>query len=200
MSPARNRLVVLAAALTFGVAAGLVKGNDTGFRDGIGNLSAPWLLVGFLPALRCRTLIGGAAMGLTSTVLALVGFYAALTVVLAGHLGGGGFFAEFTVEARANRVYFLAGIVTGPICGAAGAWLGRRHLDRVALVAGTVLAGEALAVGIGQGHQLAPPPLYFRWAVADWAPYLAEAFLGVLIIAAALLRNRRRARSTMQPR
>ena len=113
MTAARRLLAALLAAAAFGVLAGALKGNDSGVRGELGNLSAPWLLVAALPALRCRTALRGAAVGLLSTVVALVGFYAALTIVLAGHLGGGGYFRELIVETEANRIYFLAGLVTG---------------------------------------------------------------------------------------
>jgi hypothetical protein len=46
-------------AAAFGVAVGLFKGNDTGVRGGIGNLSAPWLLVALFPALHCRSVARG---------------------------------------------------------------------------------------------------------------------------------------------
>ena len=172
---------------------GAVKGNDTGLRGEIGNLSAPWLLVAFLPALRFATLRRGAVVGLVSTLSALVGFYGVLTVVLAGQLGGGGFLPEFLVESRANRIYFLAGMATGPLCGAVGAWLGARHPDTVLIVVGVVLAGEILVVALLSGHQLAPAPLYFAWGVADWRAYIAESILGLAVVLSALIRRPQRA-------
>jgi hypothetical protein len=162
------------------------KGNETGLRNGVGNLSAPWLLVAVLSALRCRTLPRGALMGLSGTLLALAGFYAALTVILAGQLRGGGFLAESLVEVRANRVYLLAGVVTGPLFGAVGAWVGRHHPQSVRLLVGFVLAGETLAVALINGRQLLPSPFFFRWSVADWKPYIGESLLGVVVVLAAI--------------
>jgi hypothetical protein len=46
--PMMSRLLLAAA---FGVAMGLFKGNNTGLRAGLGNLSAPWIVVAFLAAL-----------------------------------------------------------------------------------------------------------------------------------------------------
>jgi hypothetical protein len=183
--------LLLAAA--FGVAAGVFKGNESGVRGAIGNLSAPWLLVALLPALRCRTLPRGALMGLVSTLVALVGFYAALTAVLAGHLGGHGFLAELRVEAEANRIYFLAGVVSGPVFGAVGAWVGRRHPQSVWLVVGALVASEIFVVALVQGRQLLPAPLYFAWGVGDWTPYIGESMVGVAVVLAALWRRRSRA-------
>jgi hypothetical protein len=181
--------VLMAAA--FGMLAGVLKGNDTGLRGELGNLSAPWLLVAAVPALRCGTLLRGARVGLVSTVVALAGFYASLTLVLAGHLGSGGYLREFLVEAEANRIYFLAGLVTGPLFGAIGAALGRRQSGVVGFAVGGLFAGEVIGVALLQGRQLAPPPLYFRWGVDDWTPYVAEALLGLaIIIVAAIWRGR----------
>jgi uncharacterized protein DUF6518 len=192
MTPVKKVLATLLAAGAFGVAAGMFKGDAPGLRGGIGNLSAPWLLVAFLPALPCRTARRGALMGLASTAMALSGFYLALTVILTGHLGGGGHVRELLVEVGANRVYFIAGLVTGPLFGAAGAWVGRRRPDLATPVAGSLLAGEIVAVALAQGHQLAPAPLYFVWAVDAWPPYVAECLLGLGIIAAAVARRRSR--------
>ncbi len=113
-------------------------------------------------------------------------------MVLAGHLGGGGFLRELAVEAEANRIYFLAGVVTGPVLGAVGAWVGRRHPSAVWLLVGLLMAGEIVGVALLQGRQLAPPPLYFVWGVTDWTPYVGEALVGIAIIVAALGRRRRR--------
>jgi hypothetical protein len=183
---AKRLASALLAAAALGILVGAVKGNDAGLRAGIGNLSAPWLLVAFLPSLRCRSVVSGAVTGLLSTGVALAAFYATLTMILAGHLGGGGYVREVGVETAANRVYFLAGVVTGPLFGALGAWVGRRHPRGVWLVVGGLVAGEIVAVDLLQGHELMPPPLYFVWGVDDWTPYVAEAIVGVAIIVAAL--------------
>lgn len=193
VTPARRVLVALLLAGAFGLAAGVFKGDGPGLRAAIGNLSAPWLLVAFLPALPSRTPWRGALMGLGSTLVALSGFYVALTMVLVGHLGGGGHVRELLVEAGANRIYFLAGLVTGPLFGAAGAWVGRHRPALAMPVVGGLLAGEIVAVALAQGRQLAPPPLYFVWGVDSWTPYLAECLLGLGIIATTVARRRSRA-------
>ncbi len=189
---ARRVVTVLLLPAVFGIVMGLFKGDDAGLRSGIGNLSAPWLLVALLPALRCRTMWRGALVGFGSTMAALAGFYAALTVVLAGDLGGGGQVREFLVEAGSNRIYFLAGMVTGPLLGVIGAWVGNRHHSVWVLVVGCLVAGEIAGVALVQGLQLAPPPLYFRWGVDDWTPYIGESLLGLAIIVAAVARRRPR--------
>ena len=78
--PRRRSRTSLLLAAPFGAVAGAFKGNDPGLRSGIGYLSAPWLLIAFLPALQRRRARLGALTGLLSTLVALVGFYAALTL------------------------------------------------------------------------------------------------------------------------
>jgi hypothetical protein len=190
MAPAKRVWFGLLFAAAFGVAAGLFKGNDAGLRGGIGNLSAPWLLVALFPALHCRSVMRGALLGLASTLVALAGFYAALTAVLAGQLGGGGHLTELFVEVGANRIYFLGGIVTGPILGAIGAWIGRHRPDSLWLVVGALVAGEILVVALVRGHQLFLAPFYFSWGVTDWTPYIGESIVGIAIVLAALFRKR----------
>jgi hypothetical protein len=190
MGVSKRILSCLLVAAAFGVVAGLFKGDDSGLRGGIGNLSAPWLLVAFLPALGARTIGRGTVVGFVSTVVALIGFYASLTVVLAGHLGGQGYLPELLVESRANRVYFLAGVLTGPVLGAAGAWVGRHRRRWAALLTGSLLAGEVLVVAVVQGRQLLPAPVYFRWGVDDWTPYLAESALGTAVVLVTLWMSR----------
>ncbi len=192
MNPAKRVWFGLLFAAAFGVAAGLLKGNDTGLRGGMGNLSAPWLLVALFPALHCRPVMRGALLGFASTLVALAGFYAALTAVLAGQLGGGGHLAELLVEVDANRIYFLGGIVTGPILGASGAWIGRYQPTSLWLVAGALVASEILVVALVHGHQLFPAPFYFSWGVTDWTPYIGESIVGVAVVLAALWRKRSR--------
>jgi len=193
MNPAKRVRFGLLFAALFGVAAGLFKGNDAGLRGGIGNLSAPWLLVALFPALHCRSVMRGALLGLASTLVALAGFYATLTAVLAGQLGGGGHLSQLLVEVDANRIYFLGGIVTGPILGALGAWIGRHRPESLWLVVGALVAGEILVVALVHGHQLLLAPFYFRWGVTDWTPYVGESIVGIAIMLAALRRKRSRA-------
>jgi len=195
----RRAIVALALAGLFGVAAGLVKGDAEGLRAGLGNLSAPWLLVAFLPAVPYRTPARGALIGLTATLFALLGFYAALTLALAGHLGGGGPWAEFLVEVRANRVYVVLGLVTGPLAGAAGAWVGSRRRGLVPFVVGAALAAEIGVVRLVEGRQLLPPPLYLRWGVVDWTPYLGECAVGLVALLVVLVLRRRRRTGTVGP-
>jgi hypothetical protein len=181
---------LLSGALLFGAADGLLAGNTPGLHAGVANLSAPWLLVALLPASPTRSPARGALTGFACTMLALVGFYVAKTVLLAGQNGGGGFLAELGVEVRFNRIYFLAGLVTGPVFGAVGGWLGRRSRRAVWLACGALLTLEIAVVAAVSDRQLLPPPLYFSWAVADWRPYVLQTLAGLAVLTAAFTRPR----------
>jgi hypothetical protein len=159
-----------------------------GVRAGIGNLSAPWIVLPLLAGRSAKSASRGALIGFLACLTALVGFYGTLAATaLAGHLGGGGLLHEFVREASANRIYFVFGAVTGPVAGGLGAVMGRR--PRAAwLAAGAVTAGEIVAVAIVHGRQILPAPLYFSWAVDSWTPYLVESGLGLAIVMAALCR------------
>lgn len=181
---ARRLLHIALCAGAFGALMGLLKGDDTGLRAGIGNLSAGWVLVGLFAAVHSRNALRGAAIGLISTLTALVGFYASLTVALAGQLGGGGFISELLAEVEANRVYFVFGLLVGPVSGAAGATLGRRGRSSVAACAGVILVLEIAAVALFRDRRLLPRPLYFSWGVDSWSPYVMEAAVGLVVLAA----------------
>jgi uncharacterized membrane protein len=169
-------------ALLFGVVASYVKGLDAGLRGELGNLSAPWVLLPFLASLRCRSLVRGALVGLGASAIALVAFYAVQTLMLQGHLGGGGYLRELAVEVGANRIYLLAGVATGPAFGALGAWFGRTYRRWTWVAVGGLLVGEICVVALIQGHQLLPPPVYFNWGVNNWTAYWLEMACGIAII------------------
>jgi hypothetical protein len=188
--PAAAFAALLVGAVLFGVTDALLAGNTPGLHAGVANLSAPWLLVALLPSLRARGAVRGAVTGFACTMLALVGFYVAKTLILAGQNGGGGFLAELGVEAGVNRIYFLAGLVTGPVFGAAGAWLGRRSRRAAWFACGALLTLEIAVVAAVSGRQLLPPPLYFSWAVPDWRPYVLQMLAGVAVLAVAATRRR----------
>jgi uncharacterized membrane protein len=173
---------ILVMAVLFGAVASYVKGLDAGLRGELGNLSAPWLLLPFLASLRCRSLVRGALVGITASVIALVVFYAVQTFMLQGHLGGGGFPRELVTEIGANRIYLLAGVATGPLFGAVGAWFGRTYRVWTWAAVGGLLVGEICVVALVQGHQLLPAPLYFNWGVDSWTAYWLEMACGLAII------------------
>lgn len=174
--------VVLAAALGFGLADSLFKGDYAGLRGGIGNLAAPWIV---LP-LACAALAvpgrpgRGAVVGLSTTVVALVGFYVANTFVLGltPHSSLNALIQSFEL----NGVWFKAGVLSGPLMGALGAWAIQRGRFPITAIAAGAMLLEPIAVWLyihlGLGEAFAP-------GNSDWREaYTLEAVAG---IAAALV-------------
>ncbi|HWU32806.1 MAG TPA: DUF6518 family protein, partial [Marmoricola sp.] len=77
----------LLGALAFGVAAGWLHGNEGGLRAALANVVAPWLFVAIIPAWWAGSAIRGAILGTVATMVALLGYYLALTAAMFGHLG-----------------------------------------------------------------------------------------------------------------
>jgi hypothetical protein len=127
-------LLIVLAATAFGVAMSVLKGNDVGIRDDIGNLSAPWLLLPFFAgaAMRGRGL-AGAAVGLAATYAALMAFYVANAFVL--DLGPHSLLVDLRLTVGATGYWFPRGLVSGPVFGALGALWRRRGYSTLAAVA-----------------------------------------------------------------
>lgn len=177
-------LVIAAAA--FGVLESLVKGNGAGFRDGLGNLSAPWVILPLLAGafVSPGRIVRGAVIGLTTTIAALGGFYLANAFVL--DLGSHSTLHDIWLTLNVGNVWFKAGAVSGPAMGAAGAWAAQRSRWAVAASAVAILILEPLAV------YLAYLALDGRFAAGngEWnRVYAAEAIVGA-IAAATLWRVR----------
>jgi hypothetical protein len=122
---ARRLLLIVLGAALFGVAMSVLKGNDTGIRDDIGNLSAPWLLLPFFAGAAVRgRWPAGAAAGLAATFAALTGFYVANAFVL--DLGPHSLANELRLAF--TGYWFPRGLMSGPLFGALGAlWRGRGY-------------------------------------------------------------------------
>lgn len=129
--------LVLALALLFGAAMSWLKGNGSGFRDAVGNASAPWLLVPFLAgaAAGSRRLTVCALAGLAATLAALAGFYIANSVVL--ELGPHPWLTDLALTVRSGLYWGERALVTGPVFGALGGWWRR---DRSLAAAATIAA------------------------------------------------------------
>src|SRR5947209_6458374 len=100
---------VLGLALLFGILASVLKGNGAGVRDGVGNLSAPWVIV---PLLAGAMASGGqpsrgAVVGLLATLLALTGFYLTNAFVL--DLGSHSTVADIGLTLNVGSLWFKAG-------------------------------------------------------------------------------------------
>lgn len=187
-------LLSIAGALVFGLLAGLVHGDHGGLRAAVGNLSAPWLFVALVPAWWVGSAVRGAVLGTTATIVALLGFYIGFTATMYGHLGEiHGVVHSFEGVLGANRIWFAAGLMSGPVCGAISGFLGARlGTDWLAAALGALLVGEIVAVRAVQSVEL--PLLRLRWVTSDWRGYEVEVTLGLLLLAALLVRRLRDAR------
>ena len=216
MPSGRGLGALLAAAVVFGVVAALVEGpGGVGevheVRSALGNLSTPWLLVGFLAGTRCSTMLSGALVGLAATMAALTGFY--VVNALAYEQGAGSTYADLRLVFSANRGYLEGGLVTGLLFGLLGAWWSRRRGLGVSVVVGALLVAEPLvlvALGVVGPDAVASGesglPLFVR-LVPGWGLttdrgdvalgiYAAELVLGLVIL---LLAVRRSARGRRPP-
>ncbi|XVV17248.1 DUF6518 family protein [Actinoplanes sp. CA-131856] len=176
------KIRVLAAALVFGMVAALVKGDDGGVRDTIGNLSTPWLLVAFVPGMFARSVPRGAVVGLVSTLVALLGFYVVVTLTLDDQMPD---MREHLLHVlRLNRRWIWSGLLSGPVMGAAGAWLGRRALLPVTAVLLILEPIVIVAARVVPGWRSV-----IHWTL-DPRPYVIELVLGVALLLSSIRRRR----------
>lgn len=194
MSPAMRTTLILVLAVLFGAAMSWLKGNGSGFRDAIGNASAPWLLVPFLAgaAAGSRRLTAGAVVGLAATLAALGGFYVANSVVL--ELGPHPWLTDLALTVRSGVYWAERAVITGPVFGALGG-LWRR--DRSLAAAATIAAMFVLEPAAWWLYNLR---LHggAAYAVPQY-PGLWVGEIAVGLAAFALLRARRRAKSPGSP-
>jgi len=112
---------VLCLSLLFGALTSVFKGNGSGVRDAVGNVSATWLIVPLLASWYAAPgrVFAGAATGLAVTMAALLGFYAANTFVL--DLGSHSTLHDLALSLAPGSVLAPYGAVTGVAFGALGA-------------------------------------------------------------------------------
>lgn len=178
-----------AVALVVGLALGLVKGDGDVTRGAIGNLSAPWLLLPWWAAWQSGSWRRGAVIGSAVTLIALIGFYSGMFVYVHDHLGlSTGLFSRWIFVVEANKIWFLAGLISGPVVGALGGVLGQRGRGFwLGLVSGLFLLLEMPVVEAIQGVRL--PVVNISWAAGSGLVYAGEAAVGALLIAAVVTRR-----------
>jgi hypothetical protein len=155
----RTELLVGICALAFGIAVSMVKGNNAGIRDAIGNVSAPWLLIGFLGGAIAgrRRVIVGALTGTVATLIALLGFYVTNSFVL--DLGPHPWLTDLNLAVVGGKGYFIFSLVSGPIFGTLGVWWVRTRSVIPVLIVGLFFVLEpgiqlARSGGDNMGNQL----------------------------------------------
>jgi Family of unknown function (DUF6518) len=141
--PAVRRIAdVLAFAIVFGFTLSVLKGNDAGVRDSIGNISAPWLLLPFVAAAVAggRRMGQGALVGTLALLAALAAFYVANTFVL--DLGSHPWLIDLRLTVQGGRQFFALAILGGPVFGALGSWWRRRGSTAVGVAVAALLVFE----------------------------------------------------------
>jgi hypothetical protein len=179
---ARRLLFALPAAVAFGVLASVIKGNDAGLRDTVGNLSTPWVVLPLLAgaAVAPRRPGRAALVGIAVTVTALLGFYVSNSLVLA--LGRHPWLTDLRLAVSGGQRYFAYAVVTGPVFGAAGAMI-RRRGALLAATAGLCLLEPLAWAAYDHAHAL---------PVQGGGAYGAEVALGAVLAAVAASRWRTR--------
>ncbi|MFI9605397.1 hypothetical protein ACIHCX_37260 [Streptomyces sp. NPDC052043] len=187
MSRSRSLLLILSAAFVFGVTAALLKGTEDGVSQVYGNMSAPWLLLAFLPARRARGVLRGMAVGTIATMIGLAGFY--LAFGLTAGLGDHGVLGDLRLAFMGNIHWFELGLFSGPAMGALGAWSARRRYVTPLPATGMLFVLEPLAV-LAMVSLPALNRTLFNWGDQPVVPYLVEAALGAALCALGVMQLR----------
>ena len=182
-------MIAAAGALAFGVGMSVLKGNGSGIRDAIGNLSAPWLLLAFIAGAWAggRRIGRAAVLGALSTLLALGGFYVANAFVL--RLGPHPWYVDLRL-AFGDGYYFKFGLFSGPVFGALGGLWRRRRWTALGVLVAALLVLEPLAWLAVRGD-----PASYAVDPGVWAGEAAVGIGACVLVATAARRRRRPPRS-----
>jgi hypothetical protein len=124
----------------------VVKGNDTGVRDAIGNASAPWVLIPFLAGTRFRSVWHGILIGAAATLAAFAGFYTAEAAVL--DLGTHSWARDLQLTLGSGRLYEEWGLLSGALYGGLGSLWATRRWPAAGAAVGLAFICEPLIVWI----------------------------------------------------
>jgi hypothetical protein len=180
---------VLFVALAFGITLSIVKGNGSGVRDTIGNISAPWLLLPFVAgALLSRGRSStGAFVGVLATFTALAGFYVTNAFVL--DLGPHPLPDDVRLAVEGGQRYFALALLSGPAFGALGGWWQQHRSMALAVMVTSLLIFEPL-VWVSYART---SPARFDNHPAVWAAEVVVGLVACVFVAVGL---RSRAGST----
>jgi hypothetical protein len=181
----RTLAPLLLAGLLFGVLVAVIKGQDAGVRNALGNASAPWVVVPFLAGMRADRVLHGALLGIATTVASFFGFYVAEAAIL--DLGPHPWYIDLKLTVLTVNVYEKWGLVSGSVYGALGAVWASRRLIAAPIALGLAFLAEPLILlllsraGVWGGGGL----LDHSWM------WIAEVLLGVGAITVVVSRTRR---------
>jgi hypothetical protein len=153
MSRGRKLALLLLAGIAFGVLVAVIKGQDTGVRDALGNTSAPWVVVPFLAGTRYPRVWQAALVGIATTLASLLGFYVAEAAIL--DLGEHPWYIDLKLTLGAGRFYGTWGLLSGALYGTLGGiWASRRPV--------------VAAVAVGLAFLCEPLIVLFLWRAGIW--------------------------------
>jgi uncharacterized protein DUF6518 len=179
VSGGRKVTALFLAGVAFGVLVAVVKGQDPGVRDALGNTSAPWIILPFVAGTCFARPRSAALAGLGITLVALLGFYVAEAAIL--DLGAHPWWVDLRLTAGSVNIYEKWGVVSGLLYGTFGwLWAYRSKVLGAAAV-GLAFAAEPLIAFLvsktGMWHALV---LDYAWI------WTAELVIGLALIAGAL--------------
>jgi hypothetical protein len=140
----RVLLLLLFGAIAFGVLVAVIKGDDVGVRNALGNMSAPWVIVPFLAGTLSSRAWHAALIGLATTLAAFFGFYLAEAAIL--DLGPHPWYVDLKLTLGSGHVYEIWGTPVGLIYGLLGWLWASRSSAAAALAVGLAFVSEPLIV------------------------------------------------------
>src|SRR6266576_3410567 len=180
MSRGRRFGLLLLAGVAFGVLVAVIKGQDTGVRDALGNTSAPWVVEPFLAGTGYTRVWQAALVGIATTLAAFFGFYLAEAAIL--DLGSHAWYTDLRLTLGSGGLYEKWGLLSGAVYGALGGLWASRSLRVAPVAVGLAFFCEPLIVlflvraGIWGGGGL----LDYRWM------WITEVLIGLGGIAVVL--------------
>jgi hypothetical protein len=140
----RVLLLLLFGAIAFGVLVAVIKGDDVGVRNALGNMSAPWVIVPFLAGTLSSRAWHAALIGVATTLAAFFGFYLAEAVIL--DLGPHPWYVDLKLTLGSGHLYEIWGTPVGLIYGLLGWLWASRSSAAAALAVGLAFVSEPLIV------------------------------------------------------
>jgi hypothetical protein len=144
MSRGRKLGLLLVAAIAFGVLVAVIKGQDVGARNALGNTSAPWVVVPFLAGTFYSRVWQAALVGVATTLAAFFGFYLAEAAIL--DLGEHPWYVDLKLTLGSGQVYEIWGLLSGVVYGALGWLWASRSLVAAPIAVGLAFICEPLIV------------------------------------------------------
>ena len=175
MRTARKATALVLAGAAFGVLVAVIKGQDTGVRDALGNTSAPWVVLPFVAGAVFARARSAALAGLAVTLASLLAFYVAEAAIL--DLGPHPWWVDLRLTAGSVNIYEKWGIFSGLLYGTLGWLWAYRSKAMAAAAVGLAFAAEPLIVflvtkaGIWRGLILD-----YRWM---WTAEIVLGFAGI---------------------